>query len=173
MDSFLGGLFGGQGDDTQQRGKAQDFVNRYEQGAPWDNISDDEAVQNYQAVAGQMSPEELEDSAAQTYERLSPEERQQFARWLQEQGGDQGTQLNPDDPRQMAHATARVQQNQPDGLMGLLGGSGLLGGGGSGGGLGNLLGGGNSTSGAMQSPIAKAVLGGIAAMAMKKMMGNR
>ena len=51
--------------------------------------------------------------------------------------------------------------------------SGLLDGGSSGGGLGGLLGGPTSTSGAMQSPIAKAVFGGIAAMAMKKMMGNR
>jgi hypothetical protein len=64
MDSLLNGLFGSQDDPTQERQQAQGFVQRYEQGSPWDNINDDEAVRNYQAVASRLSPQELEASAA-------------------------------------------------------------------------------------------------------------
>ncbi|MGI8484751.1 MAG: hypothetical protein ACR2OU_10870 [Thermomicrobiales bacterium] len=198
MDTLLKGLFGDQNDD-QKRNQAQDFVNRYEQGAPADGITADEAVSNYQAVAGQISPQELEDSADEAFQRLSPDERREFAQWLKERGGDQVGDLNGDDPRQMAQVTTHLQQNQPDGLAGLLGGGSLASILGGGGGLGGLIGGNSSNNsgiggmltGAMgggrgrqqdqgggmsdmlQNPIARAVLGGIAAMAMKKMMGRR
>jgi hypothetical protein len=169
MESLLGGLFGGQDADDQprHRARAEDFVNRYEQGAPWDNISDEEALHNYQAVAGRLSPEEMEDSAAEAYARLSPQERRHFAEYLQQRGG---AQLGPDDyddPRQLARATSRYQAQQPEGLAGLLGG-----GGGLSSMLGGALGGGGSQGAMLQGPIGKAVMGGIAAMAMKKMMGR-
>lgn len=171
MDSLLKGLFGDQDDDDTQRNRAQDFISRYEQGSPYDNISDDEAMDNYQRVTGRISPQDFEDSAAEAYERLSPNERQQFAQYLQQQGGD-ASDINYEDPRQLAQYTSRMQSQQPDGLAGLLGG--LGGGGGLGGMLGGALGGGQSRQGGMmQNPMAKAVLGGIAAMAMKRMMGRR
>ncbi|MEJ7837584.1 MAG: hypothetical protein WKF81_02150 [Thermomicrobiales bacterium] len=195
MDSLLGSLFGDQDSDSKKN-QAQDFINRYEQGAPHEGISAEEAVTNYQAVAGQLSPQDLEDSATEAYEKLSPEERNQFAQWLKEQGGDQIGDINADDPRQLAQVTSRVQQNQPDGLAGLLGGGGggigsLLGGalggsssgkssGGLGGMLSGALGGGQGQSqnqgggmgDIMQNPIARAVFGGIAAIAMKKVMNR-
>jgi hypothetical protein len=180
MDSLLKGLFGDQDDDNAQRNKAQDFISRYEQGSPYDNIADDEVLNNYQSVAGRLSPQEFEDSAAEAYERLSPEERRQFAQYLQEQGGQDFAQT--DDPRQLARYTSQMQSQQPDGLAGLLGGGGLGGmlGGGGGGGIGGMLSGalggqsqGGGQGGMMQNPMAKAVMGGIAAMAMKRMMGGR
>ena len=182
MDQLLGGLFGGQDDDDddRRRSRAQDFVSRYEQGAPWDNISDDEALQNYQRVAGRVSPQEFEESAAEAYARLSPQERQQFAQFLQQQGGGSYGDLDYEDPRQLAQMTTRLQQQQPDGLAGLLGG--LGGAGGGGGALGGLLGGalggqsrgqGGGMADMIQGPLGKAVLGGIAAMAMKRMIGGR
>lgn len=171
MDSLLKGLFGGQDDDDQERAKAQDFISRYEQGPPHENINDDEVVNNYQAVAGRLSPQEYEDSAAEAYERLSPEDRRQFAQYLQEQGGGQMGEVNTDDPRELARYTSQVQAQQPDGLMGMLGGGGL------GGMLGGALGGRQQSRGQggsmLQNPMARAVMGGIAAMAMKKMMGGR
>lgn len=175
MDSLLKGFFGDQDDDDTQRTKARDFISRYEQGSPYDNIGDDEVLNNYQSVAGRLSPQDFEDSAAEAYERLSPEERRQFAQYLQEQGGQDFA--HTDDPRQLARYTSRMQAQQPQGLAGLLGGGdlgGMLGGGG--GGLGGMLGGalgGQSQGGMMQNPMAKAVMGGIAAMAMKRMMGGR
>ena len=54
VDQLLGGLFGGQDDDDDdvRRRRATDFVDRYEHGAPYDGINDDEVIQNYRATAG-------------------------------------------------------------------------------------------------------------------------
>ncbi|MBA3275646.1 MAG: hypothetical protein H0T72_07620 [Chloroflexia bacterium] len=176
MDSLLSGLFGDKDDDTQSRGRAQDFINRYDDGAPHENITDEEALNNYQAVAGRLTPQELEDSAAEAYERMSPDERRAMARFLNDRSDVQFDQLR-DDPRGLAQMTSRVQSRQPDGLAGLLGG---LGGGGMGGMLSDVLGGDNDRNrqrqggGGMgdmlQNPIARAALGGIAAMAMRKII---
>lgn len=197
MDSLIKGLFDDTNDDDQARNKAQDFVNRYEDGSPVEGFSDEEAVKNYQRVADKLSPQELEDSAAEAFERFSPEQRAEYAQVLKQQGGDQFGNLDTDDPRQLAKVTSQVQNQQENGMLGLLGGGGLddilgglLGGGsgrGQGGGLdnavGGLLGGGQGSrrgggqesglSGLLSNPMAKAALGGIAAMAMKKFMGRR
>jgi len=171
VDQLLGGLFGGQDndDDTMRRDRAQDFVNRYDQGAPWDNISGDEALHNYQNVSQRLSPQEYQEAAAEAFQRMSPQERSQFAQLLQQQGGVQFDGGNYDDPRRLAQLTGQYRQQQPDGL------GALLGGGGGGGGLGSMLGGalGGSSGGGgnmLSNPLAKAALGGIAAMAMRKMM---
>ena len=186
VDQLLGGLFGGQDndDDTMRRGRAQDFVNRYDQGAPWDNISGDEALHNYQNVSQRLSPQEYEESAAEAFSRMSPQERMQFAQLLQQQGGGQfGGGGNYDDPRQLAQLTSQYRQQEPGGLASLLGGGGggggglgsMLGGGG-GGGLGSMLGGSGGGGGGagmgdmLNNPLAKAALSGIAATAMRKMM---
>ncbi len=191
MDSLISGLFGDKDDDTQSRHKAQDFVNRYEQGPPSDGISDEEALQNYQSVAGRLSPRELEDSAAEAYERMSPDERRAMARFLNDRSNVQFDQI-PDDPRGLARMTSQVQSQQPDGIAGLLGGMmggdgmGDMMGGGNSGGVGGMLsglmggnddrnrqqqgGGGGGMGDMLQHPIARAALGGIAAVAMKKMI---
>ncbi len=57
----------------------------------------------------------------------------------------------------LAQVTSRMEQQQP-GILGQ-----LLGGGGAGGGAGNML----------DNPLAKAALAGVAAMAVKRMMGGR
>ena len=123
---------------------------------------------------------------------MSPEERQQMARLLSERSGVTFDQTH-DDPRGLAQMSSQVQTQQPDGLAGLLGGlgggglGGLLGGGtGGGGGIGDMLSGvvGGNTGGRqsqqgqggmgdmLQTPIMRAALGGIAAVAMKKMIGR-
>jgi hypothetical protein len=196
MDTLLSGLFGDTDDNDTKRSRAQDFISRYEDGPPQDNISDDEAITNFQAVAGQLSPEQFQESAKEAYERLSPAERNQFAQWLKERGGSDVQGLTGDDPQELAQVTSRLQADQPDGLAGFLGGGGLgsmLGGGGlgsllggnqnsGGGGLGGMLSGvlggdqnrntnqGGGMGDMLQSPIGRAVLGGIAAVAMKKFM---
>jgi hypothetical protein len=189
MDALLSGLFGDQDDDDTQRSKAQDFVNRYDEGPPYANISGEEALANYQSVASRLSPQQLEESAAEAYARMSLQDRQQFAQFLKERSGENLDQYD-DDPRSMAHMTSQLQAQQPDGIAGLLGGAGglgsLLGGGNSGGGLGSMLSGvlsgdddndrnanqsqGGGMGDILNNPVARAALGGIAAMAMKKMM---
>ncbi len=203
MDSLLGGLFGGQGSDDERRAQAQDFVNRVESGNPTEGFSTEEALTNFNQVAGNLSPDELQEATTQALERFSPEQRREFSQLLQSKAGvDAGA---TDDPRQIAQLTSQLQSQSPDGLLGLLGGGGgldsiiggLLGGGGgqsSGGGmldnlLGGLFGGGDKNDAPAQSsagtqqggiggidlgnPIVQAILAAIAAMAMKKFMGGR
>ena len=158
---LLGQLLGG----GQRREEYQDFVNRYDTGAPWDGISDQEAYSRYQQVAPQLSPEMYQESAQEAFSRLTPQQRLQLGQHLQQQTRQQGyniPDLNRDgiddrlqDPAYLARATGQLQQQQP----GILGD--LLGGGGGGG------------QGMLQSPVAKAALAGIAAVAVKKMMSGR
>ncbi len=158
----------------QRRQEYQDFVNRYDQGAPWDGVSDQEAYDRYQQVAPQLSPEMYQQSAQEAFSRMTPQQRLQLGQHLQQQSRQQGYNIpdfNQDgiddrlqDPSFLAQATGRLNQQQP-GILGQ-----ILGGGG-GGGQGMLGGGGGQ--GMLESPIAKAALAGIAAMAVKNMMGNR
>ena len=167
-----------------RRNEYEDFVNRYDQGAPWDGIGDDEALERYRQVAPRLSDDDYRDSAEQAFSRLSPQQRAEFGQWLQQQSMQRGSNIGVDDgswddPRVLAGASARIRQQDPGMLEGLLGGmmggggGGMMGGGGM---LGGMMGGGGSTGssgGMLSSPIAKAVLGGVAAMAASKMMGRR
>ena len=160
LEQLLGG--------GQQRQQYQDFTQRYDNGAPWDGISDQEAMERYQQVAPHLPPEMYQQSAQEAFSRLSPQQRTQFGQYLQQQARQQNIQVadfNQDgiddrfqDPNYLAQVTGRMDQQQP-GLLGqLLGGSG---------------GGGGGGQGMLENPIAKAALAGIAAVAMKKMMGGR
>jgi hypothetical protein len=178
VDQLLGGLFGGQDDEDEpvRRQRATDFIDRYERGRPYDGIGDDEVIQNYQTVAGRLSPQEYEEAAADAFGRLSREERRELRRRLRQQRGADMRDDDDDDPRTMARELSQYrQQGSDDPLGGLFGG-----GGGLGGMLGGMMGGGgSSTQGSsaggdlLGGPLGKAVLGGVAAFAMKKMMGGR
>ncbi len=144
----------------------QDFVNRYQQGPQ--GISEQEAATRYEQVASQLPREDYLRAAQEAFARMSPEERSEFGRYMARQAQQQGydfIDLNQDgiddrlqDPDYLARTTTRAHEQQP-GLLGqLLGGSGGHGGGGTGGILG--------------SPIAKGVLGGIAAYGISRMLGG-
>ena len=169
------------GDSKQDHDDYQDFVRRYDQGSPYDNIDDDEAVRRYEQVARNLPPDVYEDSAAEAFARLSPQERREFGRFLQQRArsgnvdlrdlDDDGRDDRFEDPHTLAQLSGRMHRQQPDLLGGMLGG--MLGGGGNGtqrrrgndddGGMGDML----------SNPIAKAALAGITAMAAKKMMCGR
>lgn len=167
MDQILGGLFGGNDDDDEptRRNRANDFVQRYQQGAPEDDIDGMEAMQNYRQVSDNLSPDEYEDAAREAFGRMQPNQRQQFGQMLQQQMGGQGGQGGPvEDPRELAGLTRQFRQQQPGGLASLFGGGGGNSrGGNDGGGIGDML----------QNPIARAALGGVAAIAMQKMFNKR
>lgn len=157
---MLGQLLGG----GQRRQEYQDFVERYDTGSPWDGISDQEAQSRYEQVAPRLSPEMYQQSAQEAFSRLTPQQRMQLGQHLQQQTRQQNLSvpdLNGDgvddrfqDSGYLAQAAGQLNQQQP-GI------------------LGNLLGGGGGGQGMLQSPIAKAALAGIAAMAVKKMMSGR
>ncbi|MEJ7652853.1 MAG: hypothetical protein WKH64_05695 [Chloroflexia bacterium] len=67
--NILENLLGG---DDQKRNELQDFTNRYEQGAPHDNLSDSEVQDRYAQVAPQLSDQDYQMSAEQAFERMPP-----------------------------------------------------------------------------------------------------
>ncbi len=159
MSNLMETLGGGGG----RRQEYEDFVQRFDRGAPWEGIEDDEAKSRYEEVSSQISDDDYELSAREAFERLDPQQRKEMAQMLRQQGRQRQVDLGEfdrdddermADPQQLARMTRHVRKQQPGGLGALLGGGG--GGGGAGGMLGN--------------PLAKAALGGIAAMAAKRMM---
>ena len=168
----------------QQRQQVQDFANRYNQGAPYDGISDDEALGHYQQIAPHLSPEMYQQAAQESFSRMAPQERQQFGRHLQQYAQQQGVNfpdMNRDgiddrlqDPRYLAQMTSQVHQQQPNLLGQLLGGGG---GGGLAGAAGSMLGGGGGGMGGagslLSNPLAKAALAGIAATAAQRFLNGR
>ena len=56
--------------DAATKEKLQDFAERYDQGKPWEGISDDEAREQYDQVAPQLDDREYEESARESFERL-------------------------------------------------------------------------------------------------------
>jgi len=171
VDQLLGGLFGGQDndDDEIRRRRASDFVDRYERGAPYEGIDDDEVIQNYRATAGRLSPQEFEEATGESLSRLSREERRELRRRLRQQRGGQVDVDDDDDPRLMARELSQYRQQGSDDPLGGLGGM-----------LGGMFGGGASSQAGSSAggdllggPLAKALMGGVAAFAMKKMMGGR
>jgi hypothetical protein len=92
--------------DEGTREKLQDFTQRYDQGAPWEGISDDEAREHHDQVAAQLDDNEYEESARASFERLDPEQRREAARELEL--GD------TEDPQELARETARVRKEKPD-----------------------------------------------------------
>lgn len=167
MDSMLKGLFGGGDDD---RNRAQDFISRYEQGPIDQGYSDDEAYEQFQRVSQHADPDTIQRASEQAFSRMDPQQRAQFAQVLQQQGGGQMMGGIQDDPRQMAGMVSQIHRQNPGGLASLFGG----GGGGIGDALGGLLGGGGSGGGGgfPGGAIGKVALGGIAAYAMKEIMGG-
>lgn len=167
------------GNQQRDHDDYRDFTERYDRGAPWDGIRDDEVVERYQRVGRQLPPDVYEESAEEAFAQMSPEQRREFGEYMRHQSRERNLDIfdrdgdgrddRLDNPRVLAKATGRMHQQQPDLLGGMLGG--MLGGGGGnnrgrqgdGGGMGDML----------SNPIAKAALAGITAMAAKKMMGGR
>lgn len=98
--------------DAATKEKLQDFTQRYDQGQPWEGISDDEAREQYDKVAPQLDDREFEASARESFERLEPEQRKEAAREL----GVGET----DDPDELARETSRVRKEKPDLLKDLM-----------------------------------------------------
>lgn len=179
---FLNQLMGG-GDRQQEY---RNFAERYDQGSPYERISDEEATNRYEEVAPHLSEEDYRLSAQEAFERMSPKEREEFGRMLQEQtrqeghGGVPGAAAEEEDlgnPDFLAQLMSRMHQQQPDAVGSLM--KGMLGSGGGGlvgGMLGSGMTGGGGASGGggmMGNPADKAALAGISATAAKRFMGGR
>ncbi len=153
----------------------QDFVDRFRQGP--EAISDEEAASRYEQVVPNLPRDVYQQSAQEVFAQLTPEQRMQLGQALVQSARQQGQSfpdVNQDgiddrmqDPDYLAHTATRVQQEQPGLLSRLFGSSraapdagasvrGMPTGAGTGGSLG--------------SPMARGVLGGIAAAGLMNML---
>jgi hypothetical protein len=143
----------------------EDFASRYEQGHPSEGYSDEEVLDRYGSVAHSVSANDYEQAAQESYARLSPDERAEFGRYLQQRAQNKGIDVPAPPPGQsgfgdlgwLSNATSQLHQ-QPGVLREILGG--LVGGSKSGGGS------------LLSSPIAKAALAGITATLVKRALGR-
>lgn len=167
----LGTLLGNQ----QHQQDYQNFVQRYQQGAPAEGYSDQEVANRYQQIAPHLPIDQYQQAAQQSFGRLSPQEREQFGQMLQQRAQQQGInvpgmgQMNFGDPNALAQMTTQVHQQQP-GLLGQLlsGAAGMAGMGGTTGGQS----GAGGVGGMLGNPVARAALAGITSMAVSKLMGG-
>lgn len=142
----------------ERRQEFEDFVSRYDEGEPWEGISDEEALSRHDEVASQLSQHEYEESARESFARLSPQQRKQVGQELRQQARRRNVsapEVDDDDDEKLADSgmlaklTSRLHGQAP-GLVGqLLGGGGMKG-----------------------NPLVKGALGGIAATAAKRFMGK-
>jgi hypothetical protein len=162
--------------DRQDEHRA--FVERYDKGMPpYDDISDEEALDRYHEVVAGLSEEDYQRSALIAFSRMAPEKRAEFGRQLRDQSDQQGLgfpgqsaeEHRFEDPDLLARVAARAHRDHPDLLEKLLkgGGTGLVGG---------ALAAGNAVAqgasggegGMTSNPAAKIALVGIAAMTVKQ-----
>ncbi len=153
----------------------QGFVERFRQGPQ--AVSEEEATSRYEQVASNLPPNVYQRSAQEVFAQLTPEQRMQLGQVLIQSAREQGQSfpdVNQDgiddrlqDPDYLAQTATQVQQKQPGLLSQLLGGGRPVTSGGvptgsmpSSAGMGGMLG----------SPMAKGILGGIAAAGLMNML---
>ena len=158
LDELVGG--------GQRQKEYRDFVNRYEQGHPSEGYSDQEVLKRYGEVSHAVPPDQYAKAAQEALGKLSPEERAAFVKMLQERAAVRGVPLSREvqaEPKELGQILANLHQN-PGQLRDMLGGGAIQ----SRGQAPEL-----SPIGAMlASPMAKAVLAGIAAMVVKRVVGR-
>ena len=157
LDELLGG--------GQRQKEYKDFINRYEQGDPSEGYSDQEVLKRYGEVSHAVPPDEYAKAAQEALGKLSPEERAAFVKMLQERAAARGMTLSREvqpEPKELGQVLTELHQ-KPGQLR-------------------DMLGGGddqpreqapesNPIADMLASPMAKAVLAGIAAMVVKRVMG--
>jgi hypothetical protein len=144
----------------------EDFASRYDQGHPSEGYSDEEVLDRYGSVAHSVSANDYEQAAQEAYARLSPDERAEFGRFLQQRAQNKGSNVPAPPAGQsgfgdlgwLSTATSQLHQ-QPGVLREILGG----------------LSGGSRASGGglLSSPIARAALAGITATLVKRALARR
>src|SRR5436190_22501141 len=85
LDELLGG-------GRRQR-DFKDFMKRYDQGHPAEGYSDQEVVERYRDVAHAVPRDQYAQAAQEALARLSPEERAEFVKMLQERAQARGVAL--------------------------------------------------------------------------------
>ena len=156
LDDLLG--------NEQLQKQYKDFVKRYEQGDPSEGYSDQEVLKRYGEVSHAVPPDEYAKAAQEALSKLSPEERAMFVKMLQDRAAARGVTL----PRQVAPEPKELGQvltdlhKKPGQLRDMLGGEAAQ--------TQGQTPGSSPITDILKSPMAKAVLAGIAALVVKNVM---
>ena len=153
-------------DDLLASGQLQkqykDFVDRYEKGNPSQGYSDQEVLKRYGEVSHAVPLDQYKKAAQDALSKLSPEERAAFLKMLQEQAAARGVALPAQvnaDPKDLGQVLTDLHE-KPGQLRDMLGGGAAQ----------AQAQGSNPIIDILSSPQAKAVLAGIAAMVVKRVM---
>ena len=156
LDDLLG--------NEQLQKQYKDFVKRYEQGDPSEGYSDQEVLKRYGEVSHAVPSDQYAQAAQEALSKLSPEDRAEFLKTLQERAAERGVKLPGKvaaDPKDLGKVLTDLHA-KPGQLRDILGpGDGQARASGS-----------NPLTDLLSSPMAKAVLAGIAAIVVKRMMGS-
>ena len=150
----------------QRRKDYGNFVKRYEEGDPSEGYSDQEVLKRYGEVTHAVAPDQYAQAAQEALSKLSPEERAAFVKMLQDRAATRGVTL----PRQVAPEPKDLGQvltdlhSKPGQLRDMLGSGAAQPQG--------QASGSSAITDILTSPMAKAVLAGIAAMVVKRVMGQ-
>ena len=152
LDELLGG--------GQRQKDYKDFVDRYEQGDPSEGYSDQEVLKRYGEVSHAVPPDQYAQAAQEALGKLSPEDRAEFVKMLQERAAARGVKLPgkvASDPKDLGKVLTDLHE-KPGQLRDILGGGQPQG----------QAPGSNPIIDILKSPQAKAVLAGIAATVVKR-----
>ena len=159
LDDLLG--------NEQLQKQYKDFVKRYEQGDPSEGYSDQEVLKRYGEVSHAVPPDQYAKAAQEALSKLSPEDREEFLKMLQERAAERGVKLPGKvaaDPKDLGKVLTDLHE-KPGQLPDILGP-------GDGQPQEQAAPGSNPITDMLSSPMAKAVLAGIAAIVVKRMMGS-
>jgi hypothetical protein len=148
----------------KRQNEYKDFVNRYEQGAPSEGYSDQEVLKRYSEVAHAVAPDHYAQAAEEALSKLSPAERAALVKMLQDQAAARGVTLPPTvapEPKELGQVLTDLH-GKPGQLRDMLGGGAEK--------PQEQASGPNPIIEILKSPMAKAVLAGIAAMVVKRVM---
>ena len=158
LDDLLG--------NEQLQKQYKDFVKRYEQGDPSEGYSDQEVLKRYGEVSHAVPPDQYTQAAQEALGKLSPEERAEFLKMLQERAAARGVKLPgkvASDPKDLGQVLTDLHQ-KPGQLRDILGGGDAQ--------PQEQAPGSSPIIDMLSSPLTKAVLAGIAAIVVKRMMGS-
>jgi hypothetical protein len=150
----------------QHQNEYRDFFNRYEQGHPAEGYSDEEVLKRYGEVSHAVPPDQYAQAAQEALAKLSSEERAAFVQMLQERAAMRGVTLSREvqpQPNELGRVLTDLHQ-KPGQLRDVLGGGDV-----------QYRGQAQESSplgAVLASPMAKAVLAGIAAMVVKRVVGR-
>jgi len=148
----------------QRQKEYNDFVDRYQQGHPSQGYSDQEVLKRYGEVSHAVSPDQYAQAAQEALSKLSPEERAEFVKMLQDRAAAQGVTLPEKvapEPKELGEVLTDLHK-KPGQLRDMLGGGAAQP---------QESSASNPIADILTSPMAKAVLAGIAAMVVKRVMG--